>query len=330
MNKVKTINGLMKYLRETHNVIIEGSNSKQKLMSIGYFHGYKGYRYIKNPNNKLIFSEFNELLAIIEFDNKLKSLLYPQIMFIETAIKSYILETIIQETNSESFSEIYSKLMIGYKEFKKEPEGYKYKKAYKKRLDTFNKIQNSIAKAYESNNNIITHYFKKDESVPIWAIFEILTLGEFGNLISTFDIKIRKKISKTLSLNIAFDSKGNLIESIIFSIKDLRNAIAHNNIIFDTRFNNRNINNIVTKVVKDSTKLSDINFKGITDYLIFIVYILKKLKKTNKEIQKLLNDYIKIIENLKSSVPNNIFDQIILTNDIKKVINLKNNLKIIK
>lgn len=73
-----------------------------------------------------------------------------------------------------------------------------------------------------------------------------------------------------------------------------------------------------------------INFKGITDYLIFIVYILKKLKKTNKEIQKLLNDYIKIIENLKSSVPNNIFDQIILTNDIKKVINLKNNLKIIK
>lgn len=137
-------------------------------------------------------------------------------------------------------SQIYSNLMTDYKSFSNQSD--RYKNAYKKRLDTYNRIQNVIATSYASDNNIVSHYLKNDESVPIWAIFEIITLGEFGNLISTFDLSTRKNISKDLGLNIAFDSSGRLVENIIFLIKDLRNAIAHNNIIFDTRFRHRNIN----------------------------------------------------------------------------------------
>ena len=45
--KVKTTNALMKYLREQHNISIDGSKDKKNLRNIGYYHGYKGYRYIK-------------------------------------------------------------------------------------------------------------------------------------------------------------------------------------------------------------------------------------------------------------------------------------------
>ena len=38
MNTVKSINGLMKYLREKHNIQIGGSNDKIKLKNIGYYH----------------------------------------------------------------------------------------------------------------------------------------------------------------------------------------------------------------------------------------------------------------------------------------------------
>ena len=38
MSNVKSINGLMKYLREKHNIQIEGSNDKIKLKNIGYYH----------------------------------------------------------------------------------------------------------------------------------------------------------------------------------------------------------------------------------------------------------------------------------------------------
>lgn len=325
MRQVKSINGLMKYLREKHYIDIKGSLDKQHLKSVGYYHGYKGYRYIKKPSNKLNFSNFNEVMAIIDFDNKVKALLYPQVMFIETAIKSYALEIIIQEGKTENFSEIYSNLMTDYKSYSNQSENYK--NAYKKRLETFNRIQNVIATSYASDNNIVSHYLKNDESIPIWAIFEIITLGEFGNLISTFNLKTRQDISKDIGFNIAFDSSGKLVESIILAIKDLRNAIAHNNVIFDTRFKKRKISKTIPKAIMQETKVQSVLFTSITDYLILIVYILKHLQKTNTELSKLINDYLKLADELKSSVPQNIYDQIILTNDRNKLNDLKKFIK---
>ena len=325
MGQMKSINGLMKYLREKHNIDINGSLDKQHLTSVGYYHGYKGYRYIKKPSNKLSFSNFNEIMAVIDFDNKLKALLYPQVMFIETAIKSYALEIIIQEGKTENFSEIYTNLMTDYKSYSNQSENYK--NAYKKRLDTFNRIQNVIATSYASDNNIVSHYLKNDESIPIWAIFEIITLGEFGNLISTFNLKTRQSISKDIGFNIAFDSSGKLVENIILAIKDLRNAIAHNNVIFDTRFKKRKISKTLPKVIIQETNVQDILFTSITDYLILIIYILKNLKKTNIELNKLINDYLKLTDELRAKVPQNIYDQIILTNDKNKLSDLKKFIK---
>lgn len=278
--------------------------------------GYKGYRYIRKPNNKINFNKFNELISIIEFDNKVKSLLYPQVMFIETALKSYALEIIIQEGKTGNFSEIYANVMTDYKSY----NGDKYKNAYKKRLDTFNRIQSTIATKYASDNNIVSHYLKNDETIPIWAIFEIITLGEFGNLISTLNLNTRKYIAKDLGLNIAFDSNGSLVESIIFILKDLRNSIAHNNVIFDTRFRDRNIKKTLIKAIENDTSIQNINFKSITDYVILVVYLLKKLNKNNKEIIKIINEYSKITSNLKENIDKSVYDQIILTSDDSKLL----------
>ena len=319
MNQIKGINGLMKYLREKHNILIQGSLDNQHLKSVGYYHGYKGYRYIKKPSNKLNFKTFDEVMAIIDFDNKVKALLYTQVMFIETAIKSYALEIIIQEGKTENFSEIYTNLMTDYKSYSNQSNNYK--NAYKKRLDTFNRIQGVIANSYASDNNIVSHYLKNDESIPIWAIFEIITLGEFGNLISTFNLKTRRDISKDIGINISFDSSGKLV---IFILKDLRNAIAHNNVVFDTRFKKRNINKTLNKLISYDTKVQDVFLNSITDYMILVIYILKNLKKNNKELSKIINDYIKLIDELKEKIPNMIYDQIILTNDRNKLNDLKN------
>ena len=58
--KVKTTNALMKYLREQHNISIDGSKDKKNLRNIGYYHGYKGYRYIKNPKNRITLTSFEQ------------------------------------------------------------------------------------------------------------------------------------------------------------------------------------------------------------------------------------------------------------------------------
>ncbi|SQB57933.1 Abortive infection bacteriophage resistance protein [Clostridium perfringens] len=91
MSKIKNIDSLINYLNEDHNIKTNKLNDKKSLMNIGYYHGYKGYRFIKNPNNKINYSNFSQILSVNKFDMKLKALFYPNIMFIETALKNHVL-----------------------------------------------------------------------------------------------------------------------------------------------------------------------------------------------------------------------------------------------
>ena len=87
----------MAHMRDEKNIEIKGSSQKRKLRNMGYFHGYKGYRYCNSPDNKLPYDNFNQIQAVYDFDMKLKTIFYSRIMFVETAIKNYSLEVIIDE-----------------------------------------------------------------------------------------------------------------------------------------------------------------------------------------------------------------------------------------
>lgn len=114
---VKKIDGLMKHLRDNHNIAIKGSSQKRKLRNIGYYHGYKGYRFIYKSGNKVSipYTDFNQVLSINTFDIELKSIFYPHLMFIETALKNYVLEILLLEGKTSDFEEIYEKLLTCYK-----------------------------------------------------------------------------------------------------------------------------------------------------------------------------------------------------------------------
>ena len=90
MNSPQTINGLMRHLRNDCKIQISGSYQKQQLTSYGYYHGYKGYRFAGNSYRQIPYSDFSEVVAVIEYDNNLKAALYPELMFIETALKNIV------------------------------------------------------------------------------------------------------------------------------------------------------------------------------------------------------------------------------------------------
>lgn len=98
------------------------------MRNIGYYHGYKGYRYINNPQNGINLSSFDEIVSIVDFDSKLKSLLYPQIMQIETISKNIVLQILVEEYKTDEFNVIYENGMTDYRnsntseEYKKENE----------------------------------------------------------------------------------------------------------------------------------------------------------------------------------------------------------------
>lgn len=311
MKHVKTIDALMKYLRETHNMNIGGSAQKRKLRNLGYYHGYKGYRFIKTPNNKISFNDFDELMAIANFDIRLKTLIYPQIMFIETALKNYVLEQILLKSRTDNFNKIYNEILTDYRVYKS--DSVKYKKAMTRRLSLYNKVYSSITRDFDNDKQVIKHFFMKDKSLPIWAIFEILSLGEFGNFVSCLNKNVKISVSKELKFPVQCDSDGSLTEKIVFTLKDLRNAVAHNDIVFDTRFKNAQIDKRLSSAISIDTAIKDISFKTITDYIILIAYVLKKLCVNKSEILKFLMEYKKIVELLRKEIPIDIFNKIIFT-----------------
>ena len=121
----KSTDGLMRYLRDQKGISISGSSQKRKLMNMGYYHGYKGYRYINTPSNRIAYTKFEELISVYDFDAQLKALFYPCVMLIETAVKNYVLDILVSSTNSENFIVIYNQLLDNYKMFSTKGKIYK-------------------------------------------------------------------------------------------------------------------------------------------------------------------------------------------------------------
>lgn len=147
----KTTDGLMRHLRE-NGISISGSAQKNKLRNTGYYHGYKGYRFFQNSQNKIPFSSYKEIYATIEYDTKLKSLFYGKIMFIETALKNIALESILEKANSECLQDIYRTVVSSYNNAPPGTRLNERKKFQQNKLNLQNSIQNNLAKAYKANN----------------------------------------------------------------------------------------------------------------------------------------------------------------------------------
>ena len=322
----KTTDGLMRHLRN-NGIAIKGSIQKRQLMNVGYFHGYKGYRFFYTPNRRLPFNSFDEVYATVMFDSKLKALFYGKIMFIETAVKYYALECILRIDHSESIQDMYDKAVCGYHNAPPNATIKEKKKYQTAKLNLQNKIQTYLSKAYREGNPRITHFYDNMgySGVPIWALFEIMMLGDFANLLSCLTIDARDALSKQLGMhNIAIDTNRELIYEYLYTLKDLRNAIAHNSAIFDTRFRRSDPSKAMRLNLQHEIRLPYVNFKSITDYLILICYYLKNLKVSKKEIKAFIKEYEKIIDEYKNAVSPAVVAMVIPPDTNSRITKLKN------
>lgn len=330
----KTTDSLMRYLRDVKGIEIRGSTQKRKLMNIGYYHGYKGYRYIHKASNIIPYSDFNELIAVYEFDAQLKALFYPFVMQIETALKNYVLETVVSSVHSDSFIDVYSNLLDNYKMHstagktfpdakKREKAEEKYKCELKRRLDLRNRIYKVQTDAFGKGNKIAEHYLSKDANLPIWAIFELLSLGEFGHFVSCLNFSCRQAISAKIGIWKSDDHNAMMPQRLIYATKDLRNAIAHNDVIFDTRFRTGRIDKQVCNAISNATGVAGLTFETITDYLVLVIYQLSLLQMSKNDMKRLITSYVECTERLRKAIPISVYNQIIRTDHNAKVAALR-------
>lgn len=322
----KSTDGLMKSLR-TKGIHISGSKGKKELLKMGYYHGYKGYRFIKrgNSNINLNYTNFEQLHSVYNFDMKVKTIFYPLIMSIETALKNYTLESIISYGNGNVDLEYaFENYLIDYKSVQTGDRQHSGK--VKDFLKLKKVIHNEISLKY-SRNQSITHFINNKDFMPLWAVLEILDMGKFGMFLKCLKSDIGLLNCTKLNLvHGGIQTNYQLIPNIIFTLKDLRNAVAHNNIIFDCRFNNTNTNvsNVVKSYVQVETNIQHIDFGFLIDYFILIMLLSKKIGMSKTEMKKIIRDFREETLILKNSVTQSIYDRIVGTHIVNKLNQLEN------
>lgn len=308
----KTTDALMRHLRQ-QGIQISGSTQKRQLINTGYYHGYKGYRFYKDAQHRLPFISYDEIYATIQYDAKLKALFYDKIMFLETAIKNISLTCILKSANSENIQDMYDKVITSYKNAPAGSSAEIRQQFQNNKLSLQSRIHSYIAKAYKNNDPKIAHFYSnsKYSSVPLWALFEIIMMGDFGFLLSCLNYSTRDMISKEIGLNLAVDANRELIYKYLYILKELRNAIAHNDVIFDTRFRHMKPSKAMQRCLELSINLNYVNFKSIGDYIILVCYYLKLLKIPKQDTLSFIHTFLQLTNEYKKSVNSQVAHMVI-------------------
>lgn len=300
-----TLNSLMKHLRES-GVAISGSSQKRKLKNIGYYHGYKGYRFVGNSQNRLPLDSFNQVAALNAFDADLKSLFYPRLMQLETALKNYTVEAILANSSSERLDDIWGQCVTGHRGLM----GKKYKEAWERRL----RLRRELDDLIYSNRakDVIQHFWNSDRDVPIWALCEVMTLGHFGNLYACLSPAAKRAVTDDLSMPSNIDSP-HVLTAMVFALKDLRNAVAHNGVVFDVRFRSGGISKEVSGLLEGQIGVPSVSFSSITDYVLLVAYLMKGIRCPATERRRFVSAYVDVVERFRREVPYAIFSRVIPT-----------------
>ena len=243
-------------------------------------------------------------------------------MFIENALKSYVIESTLKNAKSENLDVIFNKSITDYRSYT--PGSDMYHKQYAKRMMLKGKINSALIRDYGNNKKTVNHFFDADKAIPIWAIFESLTLGEFGTFFACANSDVKLYTSATLHLPSNLDADGKITEYIIYALKDLRNAVAHNNIIFDTRFRTGKINQRLGTLLETEVGIANLDFKYIYAYIILLTYVLRKMGESKTICKQFLNTFLSLTDELRNQLPANVCNQILGTQQRSHLKQLQN------
>lgn len=148
-------------------------------------------------------------------------------------------------------------------------------------------------------------------------------MGDLGYLLSCLTYNVRDDISRRLAINVSSDTDRQLIYKYIYALKDLRNAIAHNDVVFDTRFRKFDPNAAMKQCLKIEIGLPYVNFKTIGDYVILMCYYMKLLKVSKTELKAFVRNFEKITDNYRKSVNTNVASKVIHKDLVTRMNTLK-------
>lgn len=250
---------------------------------------------------------------------ELKTLFYPYIMQIETSLKNCILDAICSDLARRglpaSFDVVCSTCL----------SGAGAKEQYRELSYLAQKVSKQSVRDGEP---VIKHFTDQSRRVPIWALMETLTLGEFSAVYSCLTDKLKDEIYRHLGMpkrnrgvNSQKKDKTDLLLALLRVLASLRNSVAHNNVILDARFLIRNEpNKYVKEYLGDEFGIDPVPFSQIADCMLLVVHFLSVLGYSKTERKRFVSKYGKILSEYDSrKLPAEIYRQMIGRSDSLKI-----------
>ncbi len=279
--KFMTYEEQIKFLSDEKGLIINDvETAKDLLKHHSYFALINGYKHpFKNKEGMYkARTTIEDIYQLYAFDNELRYILMQNIMSVEIHLKSLL---------SYVFSLEYGENELAYLS----ATNYNYgNPVYQTSINKLIGILTDILGDYTSYP-YMKHQKEQHNNVPLWVMTKALTLGNISKMYSCQKPQIQTKISKEFA-----GVTENDLESFLDLLTRFRNVCAHNERLFDYRYNKGSINNTEIHKQFNIPKKNGRYTKGKADFfaaLIALKYLL------NKDKFDLLIDQIKkAIDNL--------------------------------
>lgn len=205
-----------------YNLVSKG-DAENYLKTSSYFFRLKAYckNYSKDENGKYKDLEFAYLKELFEIDRELRRLVLNMTIQIEHALKVRLQEKLCENELEDGFN-----IINVFEEYNRE-----------------NNI-NFAPKKNPYNKDLIEKL--SDEQYALWNILEVISFGESNILLECY---------MNLYGSIIDSMDSDKLKSLLFCIKKLRNACAHNNCLihnFNTEVNtNKSVRTYVTRNIEN-------------------------------------------------------------------------------
>ena len=309
---------LIEHISKNHEIQIS-NNDAVTLLNMRYYHGYKRYRYVKkyNASGKLNLSNFDEVIAIYNFDFALKSLITPIVISVETALKNRVIESLV-EGKKISLMDVVEENLGCFNDY---DIGSKKYYAAVKRYESVKQNMIETIRYYSDKSETVKYHLSKGGDIPFWVYFEIITLGQFSRFLSCMTREAREKLNHNFPI---IPARSNSFELVVNSFIELRNASMHNSAIFDAHFPS-GVSRVLRQYIKEDIKLPEFTCTFIEDYVILLIWILNVLNFPKSFLNSIINQFNGIIDTFDKEMNNReIFFKIISTNrkrSIQKLVN---------
>jgi abortive infection bacteriophage resistance protein len=170
-------------------------------------------------------TNFDEIIAIHNFDREIKMVLFNKILDVEMHLKS-ISSLIFTSVHQEPFDYLIAS---------------NYSDSDILEVTTIvSTFTRTINKLKSKNNPSITHYLNKHKQIPLWVLINHFDFGQVQKFIKIMNMREQNKIAiqlnQLLKTNLPNENPIFTIEEMLTSIdviRDLRNVLAHNNKLID-------------------------------------------------------------------------------------------------